>query len=132
MNDPQTRATIIYPHFISYVVQVQVLLRTSQTNLIISCYISYILPFPLLYFHILSQNEPFSKQYMTRCTNCLFTKYFQIYQPLCLQSVINNFLKQYQSLRIDINIVTIGSGNNIKKYNIITLIITNSKYFYFN
>ena len=40
--------------FISYVLQVQVLLRSCQTNLISSC---YILPFPLL--HYLAQNEPF-------------------------------------------------------------------------
>ena len=40
--------------FISYVLQVQVLQRSCQTNLISSC---YILPFPLL--HYLAQIEPF-------------------------------------------------------------------------
>ena len=47
--------------FISYVLQVQVLLRSCQTNLISSC---YILPFPLL--HYLAQTEPFRRQYTTR------------------------------------------------------------------
>ena len=47
--------------FISYVLQVQVLLRSCQTNLISSC---YFLPFPLL--HYLAQTEPFQRQYTTR------------------------------------------------------------------
>ena len=47
--------------FISYVLQVQVLLRSCQTNLISSC---YVLPFPLLQY--LAQIEPFWRQYTTR------------------------------------------------------------------
>ena len=45
---------------IIYVLKVQVLLRSCQTNLISS----YILPFPLL--HYLAQIEPFWRQYTTR------------------------------------------------------------------